>query len=257
MECMAPTWRLDSSGRRVVEIQGIQSRKEGGRSHAQSGYILALLMNEEPEMRIEKIESGPGGTRLIVALNEDEGRELNVGLEAESHAWQVTLRDRVREAHTLDGVRQLQAALESSRQELAELRQTEQNLRDEWRKLLETGSAANAYEKKLAAVLTNAGTVQGRIRELERLLATRTSLAGSEIAELQTDLMHELYGAQEQERVQLEAAFFSVAGDLVKKLVRHRKLAEARGHNMQRFRRMATQRPISELVKQLAEAGPL
>lgn len=202
-------------------------------------------------MRIERIDSGPGGPRLLVALSEDESRELNAGLEAESRAWQVTLRDRVRDAHTLDGVQQLQAALESSRQEFAELQQKEHNLRDEWRKLLlEAGSVTNDYEKKLATVLTNAGIAKGRIHELEALLVTRIALAGSKIAELQTDLMHEFYGAQEQERAQLEAAFFSVAGDLIKKLVRHRKLALARGHSMQAFRRRVNEGRIDDLVQQ-------
>ena len=204
-------------------------------------------------MRIEKIESGPGGISLTVRLSEDEGQELNVGLEAEARAWQATLRDRIRDAHTLDGVRQLQAALASSRQELAELQQTEQGLRDEWRKLLEAGSATPGYDKKLATVLTNAGIVKGRISELETRIVTRTSLAGSEIAQLQTDLMHELYGTQEQERARLEAAFFSVAGDLIKKIVRHRKLAEARGHSMQAFRHRANKGLTDELLRQFAE----
>jgi hypothetical protein len=52
-------------------------------------------------MRIEKIEPGSGGISLTVRLSEDEGRELNVGLEAESRAWEATLRDRVRDSHTL------------------------------------------------------------------------------------------------------------------------------------------------------------
>jgi hypothetical protein len=211
--------------------------------------LLFYGVLKEPEMRIEKIERGPGGISLTVRLSEDEGKELNVGLEAESRAWQVTLRDRVRDAQTLDGVRQLQAALEASRQEFAELQQTEQRLRDEWRTLLEAGSATHGYDKKLATVLTNAGIVKGRISELEARVPTRTSLAGSEIAQLLTDLMHEFHAAQEQERARLEAAFFSVAGDLIKKLVRHRKLAEARGHSMQAFRHRANKGLTDELLR--------
>jgi hypothetical protein len=202
-------------------------------------------------MRIEKIEPGPGGISLTVRLSEDEGRELNVGLEVESRAWEATLRDRVRDSHTLDEVRQLQAALESSRQEFTGLQQTEHNLRDEWRKLLEAGSAPNCYEKKLATTHTNAGIVKTRISELESLIATRTWAAGSEIAQLQTDLMHECYGAHEQERADLEAVFFSVAGDLIKKLVRHRRLAEARGHSMQALRRRVSEGLTDELLREL------
>jgi hypothetical protein len=69
--------------------------------------------------------------------------------------------------------------------------------------------------------------------------------------------MHEFYAAQKQERAELEVVFVSVAGDLIKKLVRLKKLSEARGHSMQAFRRRANHDQAGELVRQfLAEPGP-
>jgi hypothetical protein len=213
-------------------------------------------------VRIE-IESGPGGTRLIVLLGEVEGRELNAGLESESRQWQTVFRDRVKEAGTLNGLRQMEAALATSREELAELAQTEASLREERRKGLEVGSSSlSGIEKKLAGVLASIGMMKGRITELQTLVAQRTTLAGAEISELQSDVMQEFYLAQEKEKAETQAAFFAVAGDLVTKMVRQRKLSESRGRDMQRWRRVAgdglndniVRQLLAEPVQELAEA---
>jgi hypothetical protein len=45
-------------------------------------------------MRIE-VTSGPEGTKFVVLLSETESRDLNRGLELESHAWKDALRQRV------------------------------------------------------------------------------------------------------------------------------------------------------------------
>jgi hypothetical protein len=205
-------------------------------------------------MRLE-VESGPGGVRLIVALSEIEGKELNAGLEPESRAWQTSFRDRIREAHLLDAVQQFEKTLEASRRELEELLQGEEKLRDERRRLLESGSNINGIEKRLATTRSNCVLVRERCRELESLVATRTSLAASEISESHGELMAELYATQEQQRTELEQAFLSVAGDLIKKLVRHRKLSEMRGHSLQAFRRRVTEGQSSELIRPMLDTA--
>jgi hypothetical protein len=67
--------------------------------------------------------------------------------------------------------------------------------------------------------------------------------------------MQELYAAQEQERAQLQAAFFSAAADLIKKMIRLKKLSESRGLSMQRWRRLTSDGLNSDLVRQMLEAG--
>jgi hypothetical protein len=204
-------------------------------------------------MRLE-IVSDPGGTRLLVHLAEHEGKALNVGLEAEATAWQATFRDRIREAGLLGSIRQLESSLHASRLELQDLIAHEQTLRAERRKQLEQGAALNGVEKKLAATLTNAGIVKSLITELESLLAARSALAGNEILELHENLMAELYLDQQKQKDEMEAQFLAVAGDLVQKLVKLKKVSESRGLSLQRFRRRISEGTTNELVRQyLAE----
>jgi hypothetical protein len=205
-------------------------------------------------MRLELV-SDPAGCRLIVHLAEHEAKSLNVGLEAESHAWRATFRDRIRDAHLLDGIRQLETALASSRKELEDLAQSERTLQAERRKVLEAGSSPNGVEKKIINAQMSVGVLKGRIGELESLLTSRISLAGSEIGEQHLELMTELYATQEQQKAEMEAQFLAVAGELIQKMVRHRKVCEGRGHSLQSFKRRMGE-GTNELVRQFLAAEP-
>jgi hypothetical protein len=118
----------------------------------------------------------------------------------------------------------------------------------------EAGSATNGCEKKLAALLTNASIVRGRVSELEKLLQSRIALAGSAIGELHTEFMMELDAVKERQKAELEGQLLAIAGELVQKLVRLRKVSEGRGLSLQRFRRQVSEGHTGELVRQyLAE----
>lgn len=203
-------------------------------------------------MRIE-VSSGPAGTSLIVKLGETEWRDLAAGLETESRAWQESFRERVRDARILDGLRELETALASSRLELEEISQSELVLKAERRKLLEAGSATNGCEKKLGALLNQGNIVKGRIAELESIIASRIALAGTALAEEHDQMMQEMYAAKEKERTELEAEFFEQAGPIILKLLRLSRLSEARGHSLQAFRRRLSEGKTSELVKQFLD----
>jgi hypothetical protein len=211
-------------------------------------------------VRIE-LSFGPEGTKFVVLLSETESRNLNSGLELESHAWKDTLRQRIESEGSLDSIRRYQAALASSRAELAELVEAEQQLRAQRQKALASGTAVEATEKKLTATLTTAGVVRGRIQELERLLASQISLAASDVSQFTEDVMAELYSEQQRQQAEMEAQFLEIAGPLILDMIRRKKLWTQRGFSLQAFRRRLGEGRGAELVQRYlrepaAEADP-
>jgi hypothetical protein len=201
-------------------------------------------------MRLE-IESGPFGTTFVVSLGEDESRSLNSGLETEARAWRQTLRQRIRDAGILDGVRQLMANLEGSKVELQEAQAAREALIRERRKLLEEGGNAGGCEKKLKALEQDARIIVGRIEDLEQIVRAKIAEAGALVNEEQLNVMTELYRIQEKERAELQAAFFEAAEDTIRKLVRLHKLAASRGADLQRWRRRVENGESGNIVQEM------
>jgi hypothetical protein len=189
-------------------------------------------------MRIE-IQSGPSGTKLVIHLSEDEGRQLSAGVEHEARQWHQTLFGRICESGGLDQLRQLQDNLETSRIEQRDLEKQKAELLGERRLLLAQGAnteKVQAFEKKkLGPADDNIRHVAGRIFDLERLIAAQVAELASQISESQRDLQEEMYVIQQRQKMRLEKDILDAAGDSIKQLLRLNRVAQSRGFDFQRF----------------------